>query len=361
MYPLITLSILLFTPMPGLNAFRDAHHLPPSPRPPTETQAAATTTTNNYADGTQGEWWACGKDLPSTPLITTRPLPSRRSISVASPRTSSSAPATAASAALPFVAQTAAAASMTSSRRGGDSGSDFIVGGGGGRGLQGMALRAVTDRRSRTIPERGSGTVLEPGSSMGEGRRGVGSGSEVGRQGAGQKRTERSTREESTMERRGIGTGVGEITAAERNGPSMDEIRSGSRRRRSRGSSGRARASIDRNRQRVMDLEVLISELLRRPEAFPHGGGGRGGGGVVRNGGTAREKVGGVQGEEVEEVEEEARRPNAIATDYHCVTVGLMEGGHRVRIVSRVYGHSPKEVSPTRGFYVIIHISTDII
>lgn len=98
-----------------------------------------------------------------------------------------------------------------------------------------------------------------------------------------------------------------------------------------------ARASIDRSRQRVLDLEVFISQLLRKPEAFAgdrevgrgaeelsgNGGGGdeAGSSGGLRRGSAPSVTVG-----------EGGRplRPSALATDYHCVTVGLFDGGRRV-------------------------------
>ena len=116
--------------------------------------------------------------------------------------------------------------------------------------------------------------------------------------------------------------------------------------------SGRRRAvaSIDKSRQRVFDLEVFISQLLLRREAFPEAakrGGADADAAARAEGGDeagAGRRCSGQSGESGDR-----GRPNAgidaggncagapcrsaLATDYHCVTAGLMDGGRRVRVL----------------------------
>ena len=100
----------------------------------------------------------------------------------------------------------------------------------------------------------------------------------------------------------------------------------------------RALASIYTSRQRVFDIEIFISKLLREPWALPeeltvaprnHGvstekGVGEGNAG---SGGRSEEK-----GEPVSD-DCEGWLNFPVANDYHCITIGLQDGGRRVRDV----------------------------
>lgn len=113
----------------------------------------------------------------------------------------------------------------------------------------------------------------------------------------------------------------------------------------------RARASIDRSRQRILDLEAFISELLRRPEAFP-----RRSEGVKRARGRREASPTPVCGPAAATAGEGGGFPAfALAKDYHCVTVGLTEAGHRVRAAhpqtSVDYPRSRREITTNREGY----------
>lgn len=101
-----------------------------------------------------------------------------------------------------------------------------------------------------------------------------------------------------------------------------------------------ARASMDRSRQRVFDVEVFISHLVKQPRAFfattaeerrssntesgkrdPRDGRRR-----LPQGAVADRRMVGLPGDS-----------HPLPTDYHCETVGLMDGGCRV---SKTRGHA---------------------
>lgn len=129
---------------------------------------------------------------------------------------------------------------------------------------------------------------------------------------------------------------------------------------REKGGSGRRRAvaSIDKSRQRVFDLEVFISQLLLRREAFPEAAKRRGADADAAAAAAAARAEGGDEHRAGRRCSGEASgsgdrgRSNpgvdaggncagapcrsALATDYHCVTAGLMDGGRRVRVLGRV-------------------------
>ena len=127
-----------------------------------------------------------------------------------------------------------------------------------------------------------------------------------------------------------VGTrGVGERLQAAPAAPAR-------RRRRGRRKSY---ATADRSRQCVLDLEVFISQLLLRREAFPDLSG-------VRQPQPSpptpipipapprkRKSPGSCGGSGGGEPSGGA--PAVLATDYHCVTVGLMDGGRRVRMCGK--------------------------
>lgn len=88
----------------------------------------------------------------------------------------------------------------------------------------------------------------------------------------------------------------------------------------------RARASIAKSRQRVFNIEAFMSELLSMREALPRRDGGRWGAKKAKgdkdtspdHDALARDDRGDVP------------MATLSAIDYHCVTVGLTEGGHQV-------------------------------
>lgn len=239
-------------------------------RPPPGTPASATPlgTVAAAAVDPIPVWWAVGRDLPSTPLISTRPLPCRRPVAgtgAAAPPRRAAAVATAGGGETVATAPRSLASSVND--------------GGGGPEAQGV-----------TQGERGRGGA---GSATVE----------------GEDRPQRRQQQQQPRQKL------------------------------------RARASIDRSLQRVLDLEMFISQLLRKPEAFA---GERGAGpGAVRggkegrsseNGGGCGEEAGSsggvrrgsVQSAAVGEGGCRSVCASALATDYHCVTVGLVDGGRRV-------------------------------
>lgn len=249
-----------------------------------------------------GEWWAFGRDLASSSLISTRPLRGRRRpVAATMPRepgpSTTTTTTTAAASTTPAVIVGAVpgtvqriSASMTSSERG---------------DVRATSAVNVDAGSSAGAPE--TVPVVEP----------------EGMLGASGQRVDPGV----------VGVGLeAEQGAGEGKRQGGKEWRRGNDPTRRR---GRPRASIDRSRQRVLDLETFIPELLRHPEAFPRC---TSIGGAAKNASAARENgaggagAGGLDAGYGGSREEGIRRcPRAIATDYHCVTVGLMEGGRRVR------------------------------
>lgn len=80
-----------------------------------------------------------------------------------------------------------------------------------------------------------------------------------------------------------------------------------------------ARASIDRSRQRVFDVEVFISHLVKQPRAFFTA--------TVEESGPCDEGRRLPRGD-VANRRMDGSHPSV--TDYHCETVGLMDDGYRV-------------------------------
>lgn len=230
-------------------------------------------------------WWAFGRDLPSCPLISTHPLACRR-------------PAAGRPAPTPREEQGAGAARLSAVSR---------VGGAG-----------TGDETAREVPPRSGGREVFGERHAGDGGGGGAGGGESNRRATG------CTGRDSA----GGGDSGGRTTGI----PGKE----GARRR-------RAMASIDKSRQRVFDLEVFISQLLLRREAFPDADtavgveGGREHGARSRCPGRAREngdrgQTNPVGGEGGGNCAGGACR-SALATDYHCVTAGLTDGGSRVRAV----------------------------
>ncbi|CAB1097772.1 unnamed protein product [Ectocarpus sp. CCAP 1310/34] len=296
-------------------------------------------------------WWACGRDLPSIPLVGThRVFPFRRR----GPATSLPA-----ATAEPALAATARGAGQLRSRReGGETAEPAAELPSGGssisRPTEGDADGQVLTRRSGGRVSSDSGSSSS-GSDRGlpAGRGGIGSGDRteaerVAVAGVGGAEEGRHTAEPASA------------AAAAAAAASAD---------RSLGRRRRAYASSDKSRQRVLDLEVFISQLLLRREAFPdsktphpsrspplpppppleskpteaktvaaaavtsgdvggesaYAGGGSGGDasraeGADSNGGVGEGDADGFS----------ANAPSVHATDYHCVTAGLRDGGRGV-------------------------------
>lgn len=269
-----------------------------------------------------GEWWAFGRDLASSSLIGTRPLRGRRRPLAATMLPEQGTSTTTANAsiapagivgAVPGTVQ-GRSESMTTSERGDvRAASAGNVAGGSSSGTPG------------TLP------VVEPRGTLGASGTARGSGTFMmeetrAERDVGNRRGRVEAEEGVDVGVVGVGLEAGEgkrlVEKARRRGNDPTRRR------------GRPRASIDRSRQRVLDLETFIPELLRRPEAFPRCASV---GGAAKNVGAGRENGAGGAGAEGLDVgcggapEEGIRRcPRASATDYHCVTVGLMEGGRRV-------------------------------
>eukprot|EP00903_Cladosiphon_okamuranus_P013580 g12649.t1 len=241
-------------------------------------------------------WWACGRDLLSSPLVGTRPLPCRR-------RAADGGEAAAVSA-------TGGAEPREAAR------------GDGGAAMAEPALPSSSSAVANSVEGEGGGVVEGYDSSSSSSSSSEGVAEDKGGGGGSA----------------GTGTGTGGMQegppAAAPPPPPVPTPAAQSRRWR-RGKRRRAYATADRSRQRVLDLEVFISQLLLRREAFPElsearqpplptpapttttttasrkrKSSGRGCGGP--GGGSS-------QG-----------APPVLATDYHCVTVGLMNGGRRV-------------------------------
>ncbi|CAN0548063.1 unnamed protein product, partial [Ectocarpus sp. 12 AP-2014] len=282
-------------------------------------------------------WWACGRDLPSMPLVGThRVLPFRRR----GPATS--VPAATAE---PALAATARGAGQLRSRReGGGTAEPAAETPSGGSSI---SRPTEGDAEGEGVTRRSGGRVSSD-RILPAGRGGSGSGD----------RTEAERVAVAGVGGAEEGRHPAEPAAAAAAAASAD--RTVGRRR-------RAYASSDKSRQRVLDLEVFISQLLLRREAFPesktphasrsppppppseskptegktvaaaavtsggvggesaHAGGGSGGDtsraeGADSNGGVDEGDADGFSG----------NAPSVHATDYHCVTAGLRDGGRGV-------------------------------
>eukprot|EP00752_Nemacystus_decipiens_P001542 g1510.t1 len=255
-------------------------------------------------------WWACGRDLPSSPLLTTRALPCCRRSATGGGGVAATAREEAA---------VAAAAEAEAAER----------------EAQGRAARGG-----------GVAVIAEPALVLGRSTESSGEG-EGAVEGYGSSSTRRGCGESAAG---GGGRGGGEGVAGAGGQPAAPAVPSQAAQRppsaataaparRRRGRSRSAYATAERGRQRVLDLEVFISQLLLRREAFPGFSGARQpppttctptpepiptpGRKRKSTGGCCSSPGGGASAQL-------APPPPVLATDYHCVTVGLMDGGRRV-------------------------------
>ncbi|CAN0131365.1 unnamed protein product, partial [Ectocarpus sp. 13 AM-2016] len=292
-------------------------------------------------------WWACGRDLPSIPLVGIHQVfPFRRR------GRATSVPTAAAEQAL---AATARGVGQLWSRR--------EVGGTAEPAAETPSGGSSISRPTEGYAEgegvtRGSGSRVSSDSSS-SGSSGSDRDLSTGREGSGSgDRTQAERVTVAGVGRAEEGPHPAEPAAAAAAAASAD---------RTLGRRRRAYASSDKSRQRVLDLEVFISQLLLRREAFPesktphasrsppppppseskpteakteaaaaatsggvggesaHAGGGSGGDtsraeGADSNGGVGEGDADGFSG----------NTPSVHATDYHCVTAGLRDGGRGV-------------------------------
>ncbi|CAM9311876.1 unnamed protein product, partial [Ectocarpus fasciculatus] len=308
-------------------------------------------------------WWACGRDLPSIPLVGThRVVPFRRR------RPATGVPAAAAE---PAVAATARSAGRLRSRREGEEMAEPPATEPPSGGSS-MSRQTEGDAEGEELARRSGGRVRSDSrsSSSGSDR-----GFPAGRGGSGiDDRAENESAAVAGVTRAEEGhppaaaTAEAEAEAAAAAATTATAAAAAASADRRIGRRRRACASSDKSRQRVLDLEVFISQLLLRREAFPESetphpspsplqppppseskppkaktvvaaavaSGGMGGESVHAGGGgrgnTSRaegaDSDGGVGGGDADGFS--SRAPSVHATDYHCMTVGLMDGGRRV-------------------------------
>ncbi|CAN0262852.1 unnamed protein product, partial [Ectocarpus sp. 12 AP-2014] len=293
-------------------------------------------------------WWACGRDLPSIPLVGThRVFPFRRRGRATSVPAATAEPALAATA--------RSAGQLRSRREGGETAEPAAETPFGGSSI---SRPTEGDAVGERVTRRSGGRVSSDSSSSGSS--GSDQGLSTGREGSGS--GDRTEAEPVTVA--GVGRAEEGRHPAE---PPPAAAAAAASADRTLGRRRRAYASSDKSRQRVLDLEVFISQLLLRREAFPesktphasrsppppppleskptkaktvaaaavtsggvggesaHAGGGSGGDaspaeGADSNGGVGEGDADGFS----------ARAPSVYATDYHCVTAGLRDGGRGV-------------------------------
>jgi len=257
-------------------------------------------------DASSAAWWACGRDLPTTPLVATRPLPCRGASPVVA---GAEAAGGSAVPSLPSAGDVTAAAEAPGARA---AGALEAAQGPGGEPVTAIpSPSSFATRTGAAEGEEGQGG----GGSGGSRRENELAGGDGGGGGGGGGA--------------GAGAGAGAVAGVEnQRSPPIAEAASppaSAQGDRCRARRRRARATADRGRQRVFDLEVFISQLLLRGEAFPRQAPPPPIPMRKSSGCGSEPGVGPVPAPAV-------RAPPVLATDYHCVTAGLLDDGRRVRL-----------------------------